>query len=221
MKNHLPTLLIISLLLLLRASTYGQTVISYEYDANGNRVLRKVVQLRIKQQNDTIVSQAETLALLEEEKNEEPQEKTEAVAAQEAVINDETKHEEKTLTTEETSNSDNPSTTNTTAINAINNNTHPSNTPINPAENGVTALADQVSIYPNPTRGALSIQGNTNQTTIQLQLRDMNGKLITTAQLAPQANQQINMRNQPNGNYLLQLINPAGQTETITIIKTE
>jgi hypothetical protein len=222
------TTLIVSLLLALHTLTYGQTIITYGYDANGNRILRKVVHLRIKQQNDTIVSKDETLALIEEvsensqdEVDAEEQNKDVAKGEEQMFNETEPSNEESSTTESTTADTRTTEVNNNTATENKNNQQTDASSSSTSAQTGIKALKNQVTVYPNPTRGALSIQGTTNQEMIQLYLRDMKGKLISTTQLAPQGYQQINMRNQPNGNYLLQLINPAGQTETITVIKTE
>lgn len=86
---------------------------------------------------------------------------------------------------------------------------------------GVTALAEQVSVYPNPTQGAITIRHLDQQQSAPLQVfvRNSNSRLLDQFKLIN--TQDINLRNYANGVYYLELVAPNGERETIRIIKTQ
>jgi hypothetical protein len=75
------------------------------------------------------------------------------------------------------------------------------------------------NVYPNPTSDLINIE--LQQKNVLYHLTDLNGRIIYKGEFIDSKNE-INLNNQPNGIYMLTLIEPSGeQMETIKILKTE
>jgi hypothetical protein len=70
-----------------------------------------------------------------------------------------------------------------------------------------------VSVFPNPTAGKLTVESNEQ---LNYQVLDLSGKVLLSGDVV---SSEIAMENIGNGMYLLQLINEAGQTSTVKIQK--
>ncbi|MEM6380005.1 MAG: T9SS type A sorting domain-containing protein, partial [Bacteroidota bacterium] len=72
------------------------------------------------------------------------------------------------------------------------------------------AQADQIKVYPNPSKGQISIETNTNKFKIdQVEVFDLNGKLVYQKRLQAVKKQELNL-NLTAGNYWLQVRSDQG-----------
>jgi hypothetical protein len=199
--KQILTLVCLSFMINIQAQQ--DVVIEYDYDANGNRTQRKVLFLLVKPAPEDTVKTEE--AELEEIVETEETDSTSLDTGNDLS----TQNDQLAETSEEESSND----TNTNAPAA--------ETSKETNKEAITALAEQIQVYPNPTRGAVSVHMKNEELAVQMFLHNANGKLITQQTLTPLSTKHLNLRNHPNGNYYLKLISTTGQTETITIVKTE
>lgn len=77
-----------------------------------------------------------------------------------------------------------------------------------------------VSVFPNPAHETITIINNTNQTSINIKILDMNGRIVLTDNQSLQNNKkaQINIHNLENGIYTLNIYNSVSQ-KTIKVVK--
>ena len=79
-------------------------------------------------------------------------------------------------------------------------------------------LNNSISVYPNPTRGLLTINNADNISLIQATITDLNGRIIQTLPLEDTINAQISLESLSNGIYFIR-INSENASITRPIIK--
>ena len=195
-----PSIFIFFWMLLAPFFAHSQMTIEFSYDDNGNRVLRELQTLELRNsERDTI--EVDTLLVSEES------ETLEQLAPEDEGVN-----EERLLNEEENSAA---SAVNESALEANNRAGKEADKP------GIIALANQVSVYPNPTRGAITVKHLNDglSTPLQVFVRNSNSRLLT--QFILMNSQEINLTKYANGVYYLELVAPNGDRETIRILKVE
>jgi len=71
-------------------------------------------------------------------------------------------------------------------------------------------LTNQITIYPNPTQGVLNIEKRSTSATMEVSLYDANGKLIIAPFSLLDETTRIDIRDQPNGVYMVKLVSDDG-----------
>ncbi len=79
-------------------------------------------------------------------------------------------------------------------------------------------ISETITLYPNPTEGAFSIQLGTTQTIIEMKIMNLSGKLIETLEYK-NVDSIKHEFHQPKGVYLIELTNDSGQRSLIRLIK--
>ena len=76
----------------------------------------------------------------------------------------------------------------------------------------------EISVYPNPTKGTLSIEFKTFQKSVKVKVFSITGQLLMEKQFQDLINLPLEIR-QPQGIYLLEVIDNYGQKRTTKLIK--
>ena len=201
-----PSIFILFWMLLAPFFAHSQMTIEFSYDANGNRVLRELQTLELRNsERDTI--EVDTLLVSEES------ETLEQLVPEDDLFNDGSTLNEGEHHT--------ASAVHESALEANNRAGKEGKEGKEADTPGIMALANQVNIYPNPTRGAITVKHlNAGLSTpLQVFVRNSNSRLLT--QFILMNSQEINLTKYANGVYYLELVAPNGDRETIRILKVE
>ena len=79
----------------------------------------------------------------------------------------------------------------------------------------VFSFNSKISVYPNPSKDIFSINSDARGSIV---IYDVMGKIIKTENLDLGITK-LDLRNYPNGIYLLKVVNDSNQTKTMKLIK--